>query len=170
MNKGLNGSHLNSLKNIHNSYVMDFCNIIWRDKAFEKNSKSKSIGFMIPDSFINKLMKQRYYRISVNGQDTEIQSPQDLNLKSNFNLFYSPPFTSIITDIIRDLEDEENVEIRLIGPLNEKSFTELIKSEDRWLDEYTYDSLRIKILNELYNKGYKGVNLLLFSSLRSLNK
>ncbi|GME72371.1 unnamed protein product [[Candida] boidinii] len=56
---------LSSLRNLHNSYVMDLCNIIWRNKSFDKNDSLTAKGFQLPNQFINSLFKQRYYKAIV---------------------------------------------------------------------------------------------------------
>ncbi|KAH3666112.1 hypothetical protein OGAPHI_004301 [Ogataea philodendri] len=167
INSDLSHTTLSMLKNLHNSYVMDLCNILWRDKAFDKNEKSTAKGFMLPTEFSTKLLKQRYH-----NYDSSMSQSEDYDfdaMKRDFNVFYAPAYASLITNIIRRLEDKAGTEVRLAGPLNETEFGRLINGTGRWFDpELEYDYLRLDILDELAVDGLGGLRSLLHSSLKSL--
>lgn len=46
---------LRSIKELHNSYIMDICNFLWRNKAYEINNISSGRFFGFPNSFVEKL-------------------------------------------------------------------------------------------------------------------
>ncbi|KAG7813309.1 hypothetical protein KL921_000855 [Ogataea angusta] len=168
INSDLTHMMFSMLKNLHNSYVMDLCNIVWRDKAFDKNEKSTAKGFMLPYALTTKMLKQRYhhYDSSIDdGEDYDFDS-----IKKDFDVFYAPAYSSLITDIISRLEDFNEVDIRLAGPLNESEFNRLIGNSEQWRKMYSdYDYLRLDILEELTNMGFDGLPSLLHSSLKSLS-
>ncbi|VEU19885.1 DEKNAAC100155 [Brettanomyces naardenensis] len=140
---------LRNIKEIHNSYVMDLCNIVWRDKAFEKTDKSKGKGFLLPDQFTGQLLK--------------VGSDANGFIKRGYNIFYAPAFASIITGIIRTTEDQHLSKRRLVGPLNEEEYSKLLPTE-------SYDQFRTVILDRLHDIGFAGLGNLLFSSLKSLSR
>lgn len=164
----MSSEQFSQLKEIHNSYVMDLCNIIWRDKAFDKNDRSTAKGFLLPDQFIAKLLKSRFYYFESN-RDTDSGL-----IKRSYDIFYAPAFASIITGIIRTIEDEQDVSTRLSGPLNRDEFDYLAESDSGWLNDRrlltSYDNLRITILDRLSSIGFVGLSDLLFSSLKSLSR
>ncbi|GMG27488.1 unnamed protein product [Ambrosiozyma monospora] len=165
VNESITRQQLTTLKAIHNASVMDFCNVIWRDRSFDKREIDK--GFFMPLDFVSKLVKQTYNHpemsISRRGSQSQSQSQSrgsfngvdnttrtgglgdqgedvgeddddddDLNhrLKKTFNLFHAPAFASLITSIIRNLEDSNpNNELRLVGPLDPVQFNRLTKSK-----------------------------------------
>ncbi|GME71515.1 unnamed protein product [Ambrosiozyma monospora] len=116
VNGTLTRQQATTLKAINNASVMDFCNVILRDRAFDKREIDK--GFFMPMDFISKLVKQTYNHPrgmsisrrgsqsggSCNGLDDEEEDEDDdLNhrLKKTFNIFHAPAFASMITSIIR---------------------------------------------------------------------
>ncbi|ESW97196.1 hypothetical protein KL918_000805 [Ogataea parapolymorpha] len=168
INSDLTHMMFSMLKNLHNSYVMDLCNIVWRDKAFDKNEKSTAKGFMLPYALTTKMLKQRYHHY-----DSSIDDKEDYDfdsIKKDFDVFYAPAYSSLITDIIHRLEDFNGIDTRLTGPLNESEFNRLISNSEQWRNTYTdYDYLRLDILHELTNMGFDGLPGLLHSSLKSLS-
>ncbi|KAG7800815.1 hypothetical protein KL929_000354 [Ogataea haglerorum] len=168
INSDLTHATFSMLKNLHNSYVMDLCNIVWRDKAFDKNEKSTAKGFMLPYALTTKMLKQRYHHYDSSFDDREDYDFD--SIKKDFDVFYAPAYSSLITDIIHRLEDHNGVDIRLAGPLNESEFNRLISNSEQWYDMYSdYDYLRLDILEKLADMGFDGLPGLLHSSLKSLS-
>lgn len=56
-NKG-NYQQLKAIKELHNSYVMDICNILWRDKGYDIKDISSGRFFGFPNEFVEKLPKK----------------------------------------------------------------------------------------------------------------
>ncbi|KAG7928814.1 hypothetical protein KL925_000995 [Ogataea polymorpha] len=168
INSDLTQVMFSMLKNLHNSYVMDLCNIIWRDKAFDRNEKSTAKGFMLPYALTTKMLKQRYHHY-----DSSIDDKEDYDfdsIKKDFDVFYAPAYSSLITDIIHRLENFNRIDTHLAGPLNESEFNRLISNSEQWHNTYTdYDYLRLDILHELTSMGFDGLPGLLQSSLKSLS-
>lgn len=145
-----------ALTNLHNSYVVDICNLTWRNKAFElgKNSQTAcGLSLAFTSSFANNFPLFDSHS----------------NFRSLFNLHHTPAFASITARILRQIEDNEpECDTRHEGPLTATSVVELLESEDsKWLTT-DYESLRVDILKELGKLGYVGLADLLFSHLKSL--
>jgi centromere protein I len=145
-----------ALTNIHNSYVVDICNLVWRNKAFDIGKNSRS-AFGLSQSFTNA------FATTVPIFD------KNSSFKSLFNLHHAPAFASLSANILRRLEDADpECETRHEGPLTASSVQDLIDDVDsKWL-KMGFEDIRVEILKELENQGYVGLSKLLFSHLKSL--
>ena len=168
INRELSVVNLQSLKNLHNSYVMDMCNIIWRNKSFDGGPKSTGKGFMMPREFVSRLLRLSSHTFISDSDISYVDSA-----KQTFNLFYSPAFSSLIYGIIHKRELEKSTGISLTTPLNQHTFDKLSHDENWIIQEYSadaYDKFRVFLLEQLSTLGFYGVPELLFSSLKSLSK
>ncbi|ODQ78969.1 hypothetical protein BABINDRAFT_162054, partial [Babjeviella inositovora NRRL Y-12698] len=153
--KSYNFENKQSFKQLHNSYVMDICNMLWRDKAYEGIPGTSNKGLFLPDRFASQISK--------------IPDERTIVFKRIGNIFHNPAFASVTAEIIREIEDEsETCQIRHAGPLTLESVSELLMHPVPWLD-ITYEDLRVEVLRRLGDKyGIDGVPELLFTSLKSL--
>ncbi|CDK25722.1 unnamed protein product [Kuraishia capsulata CBS 1993] len=162
---------LNALREIHYSYVMDYCNVIWRNKAFHRASQGQSAkGFLLGGEFTETLLKRRFHVHGDDFADDDDRIVDEAGERSEFNIFHSPPFANIITKIIRQKEDDSaSCEVRLAGPFTVKQFTRL-RDAGNWLgDEFPDETgFESAILKQLGDSGYEGIVSLLVSSLKSL--
>lgn len=154
---GGNSEKVLHFTNLHNSYVVDICNLIWRNKAFDIPRSSTTAFGMTPEftsSFTSML--------PIFDSHT--------TFKSLFNLHHSPAFASYSADIVRALEDKDTeCSTRHEGPLSLSSAQELIDDPDvKWLSISTAEDVRIEVLKELEKIGYVGVSDLLFNHMKSL--
>jgi hypothetical protein len=145
------------LTSLHNTYVVDICNIIWRNKAFDTSKSTKNTAFSLSYEFINSL------------QNSLSIFDQNLSFRTLFNIHSSPAFASYSLKILKGIEERESgITVRLEGPLTQSSVQNLTDDPDtKWLNT-TYENIRVDILKELGAMGYNGVSDLLFSHLRSL--
>lgn len=168
INRELSVVNLQSLKNLHNSYVMDMCNIIWRNKSFDGGAKSTGKGFMMSREFVSRLLRLSSHTFISDSDISYVESA-----KQTFNLFYSPAFSSLIHGIIHKRELEKSTGINLTTPLNQHTFDKLCRDGNWIIQEYgadAYDKFRVFLLEQLSTLGFYGVSELLFSSLKSLSK
>lgn len=150
-------------KNLHNSYVMDVCNLLWRNKAFESDLNSTAKAFYFYPEYTNNLLKIGHFSRGDEDQESTVFQNRDL-----FTLFNMPCFVSAATECIRKVEGDCSE--KLIGPLNESKFYKLLQTGE-WVnpESFTeYDDLRVDVLRKMANQGYSGVADLLLHSLKSL--
>lgn len=168
VNSKLSVESLQNLKSLHNSYVMDTCNIIWRNKSFDGGSNATGKGFMMPREFISRLLRLSSYHFTSNN-DISFEE----GTKQAFNLFYSPAFCSLLYGIIHKMEVEQHTDINIDTVLSKSTF-QLLCKKGNWLvrqsDSVEYDKFRALLLDQLSALGLNGVPELLFSSLKSLSR
>lgn len=152
----LPSAEVTTLTNLHNSYVVDICNLIWRNRAFELG-KLSTTSFGLTQPFTHA------FSATVPIFD------KNSNFKSLFNLHHTPAFASLTANILRELEDKDpNCVTRHEGPLTPTSVMELLENVDvEWLP-MDYEDVRVEVLRGLGKVGYTGLSDLLFSHLKSL--
>lgn len=146
-----------TLTALHNSYVVDFCNTVWRNKAFDISKKNDGTSYGLNFDFINSLIT----KVPIFDRNS--------SFPILFNINHSPAFASRSAIIVRSIEDgDEDCSTRHAGPLTPTSVKELLQDpETKWLNT-DYENLRIEILKEFDKVGYVGLADLLFSHLKSL--
>ncbi|CCH44797.1 Centromere protein I [Wickerhamomyces ciferrii] len=144
---------------VHNSYVVDLCNALWRNRAFHvSNKKEGETSFGLGSDFINSLS------VKVPIFDRNSTFP------SLFNISHSPAFASKSAKLLRILEDEDpECTFRHAGPLTNGSIVELQNDpESKWL-KTNYEDTKLQILRKMDREQcYRGLADLLFSHLKSL--
>jgi len=155
--RSVSSDHTIKLTALHNSYVVDICNSIWRNKAFDVSKKADGTSFGLTFEFINSLMT----KVPIFDRNSTFSSLLNIN--------HSPAFAFKSAKEVRALEDKTpDCSTRHAGPLTEASVRELIQDPDaKWL-EISYEGTRIEILKALDKAGYVGLADLLFSHLKSL--
>lgn len=145
-----------ALTNLHNSYVVDVCNLIWRNKAFDIGKNSTS-AFGLTSSFSQSL-----------GATLPIFDRHS-SFKSLFSVHHTPAFASLSANIVRKLEDQTPAcETRHEGPITASSVEEILEDAgSQWL-KLDFEGVRVEVLKELDRMGYTGLSDLLFSHLKSL--
>lgn len=157
-----NVEKLNGYKNLHNSYVMEICNLLWRDKLFEYRSNSSSKAMLLPESFVTKL------------QNMSMHIEDDLQVehyfRKSFNVFLGPLFESTVIELLKKLEIVEGCEVHYTDIIDEVNFNSFIKGLEgrKWLQVKNFEEFKIVLLRELDRTEFNGVSGLLFGSLKSL--
>lgn len=142
-------------KKIHNSMVIDTVNFVWRDKAFYHDQNSFSRGMYLDTEVIDKLPTINTFNYSNLVQ---------LNIVGN--LFHNPIWSTIALNIVRELEDKFDANVRHPGPLTEESVSQILLDPDtRWLSHY--EDTKLQVLDEIHSK-FPGIRLLLESTLKSI--
>lgn len=139
-------------KTLQNTYIMDLVNLLWRDKALYYDG-SVNRALMFHPKFIENLDKLNTFNF-------------DIKLNLIGNLFINPTWCFITSQVIWKIEDDNDVKERHDGPISRRSLEALIPTE-KWL-KLSYEDLKLRLLNELDNLGFRGLSDLLFSSLRTL--
>lgn len=143
-------SYQRSYVNMYNGFLMDFCNCLWRSRAFSY-TEDNSNGCMVPQSVIETLTE---YISSVD---------KSFSLGAILGLSHSPTLCYQSIEMVRDLEDlamsqGKSIRTRHGGPVTQASLTRLASSggiDINWQD------YRIGVLRGLTDKGLPGVAELL---------
>lgn len=87
-----NYSHLKAIKELHNSYVMDICNFLWRNRAYQVRDISSGRFFGFPSVFVDKLEPKSmdlahlpttrgiFVRSARDSENTENNVPDDMRM------------------------------------------------------------------------------------------
>ncbi|KAH3681524.1 hypothetical protein WICPIJ_007505 [Wickerhamomyces pijperi] len=148
------------LISLHNSYVVDMINVIWRDKAFGLNKSAfhPDVVFGVhPD-----LVAELNIKIPL--------SNLSLNIMSIFSIIHSPAFSLLSAKAVKSLEEANSGCVSCIdGPLTHKSFADInSESNGQWLD-LPYDDIKLHILESLDQFGLTGIKSFLFTHVKSLS-
>jgi centromere protein I len=145
--------------NLFNGFLMDICNCVWRQRAFNK-ADVNALGCLLPPPLLPILTTY------VAKLDTGLALP------SLFSLSYSPVLCNLSIAYVRELEDKEAVEgtttpiqIRHAGPVTSKSISQL--GRDGGL-KLTWPNYRLGVLRYLEGKGVMGVGELMYNTLKHL--
>ncbi|KAI9837149.1 MAG: hypothetical protein M1838_004894 [Thelocarpon superellum] len=135
-----------------NGYLLDVCNCIWRNRAFNRDDLG-AMGCLVPDASLPRL------RAYVDGLGYV--------LPTILGLSYSPIFCALSITCFRELEDAaaDDISIRHAGPLTQHSLARL--KEDDGLDVRWADYRRA-VLRWLEARGVRGVSNLLYITMKDL--
>ncbi|VUC21532.1 unnamed protein product [Clonostachys rosea] len=150
-------SYRRAYVNRYNGFLMDFCNCLWRSRAFS-DSDTNAVGCLIPRPVVAVLTD---YVPTVDSSSS---------LAPLFGLSYSPVLCYQSIESVRDLEDNEMaqgkpISTRHAGPVTQASLARLTSSGGM---ELSWQEYRIKVLHGLTDKGFPGVAELLKSTMTVL--
>lgn len=150
-------SYKRAYVNRYNGFLMDFCNCLWRSRAFS-DSDTNAVGCLIPRPVVVVLTE---YVPMVDSSSS---------LGPLFGLSYSPVLCYQSIESVRDLEDNEMalgkpITTRHAGPVTQASLARLASSGGM---ELSWQEYRIKVLHGLTDKGFPGVAELLKSTMTVL--
>lgn len=164
--KALQGSHGIDIRtydrsyvNLYNSYIMDFCNCLWRARALS-DSDTNSQGCTVPRPTVDALTA---YVATVD---------KSFELGSLFSLSYSPVLCFQSIKKLRELEDAEiekggDISTRHAGPVTQSSLTRLATAGGLRLSWQDY---RISVLEALSASELVGVAELLKNTMTVLKR
>ncbi|TWU73851.1 hypothetical protein ED733_005491 [Metarhizium rileyi] len=148
-----------SYVNLFNGYIMDICNLFWRNRAFN-GTDTNAQACTLSATTINALAA---YATSVD---------RALALNSFFSLSHSPLLCYQSIERLRDLEDDamehsRDIAVRHGGPVTQSSLTRLANAGGIRL---TWQDYRIEVLRNLADSGFPGVAELLKNAMTVLKK
>ncbi|KAI9786901.1 MAG: hypothetical protein M1839_005132 [Geoglossum umbratile] len=141
--------------NHFNGFLMDICNCLWRNRAFNKED-TNALGCLLPDSILPALR--------------EAATARGYILPTLFSLSHSEALCALSITCFRELEDhaaEANTAIRVrhAGPVTQRSLTLL--GNDGGL-KISWGDYRLEVLKWLEEKGLVGIGELMYNTLRQL--
>lgn len=145
-----------------NSYILDLTNYLWRNKI----DSSKKL-FNIPTEFIKTIADNTFFPNITNTNE---------KLKTIFSFIGIPALSFLAYTMLREIENEEALEIHYRTVLNERNFTKFMKDLKRRNTLYindvkTFDDLKIELAKKMYKiKPYQGIITFLFTYMKFLKK
>ncbi|CAG8558099.1 10282_t:CDS:10, partial [Acaulospora morrowiae] len=134
--------------NYFNSYVMDICNCLWRNRPFNKTDKNAK-GFQFDDDVIDQMQKMC-------GED----------YSNFFSLTHLPSLAMMSKNCIQALEDSTPYVLkRLSKPVTHAS---LRQGRSAGGIDISYNNFRVHFLDELLGRGYIGLYTFLCQSITQL--
>ncbi|KAL2152515.1 hypothetical protein VTH82DRAFT_5699 [Thermothelomyces myriococcoides] len=140
--------------NVFNGFLMDFCNCLWRGRAFSTTDVNAQ-GCRIPPSVQATL--EAYIRAA----------DPDLSLATAFGLSHSPLLCLQSLSYIRQLEEDEmeDLHARHAGPVTQVSLGRLANRGGLALSWQEY---RSGVLEYLEAKGFGGISDLMYNTMKNL--
>jgi centromere protein I len=141
--------------NHFNGFLMDICNCLWRNRAFNKED-TNALGCLLPDSVLPALR--------------EAATARGYSLPTLFSLSHSEALCALSIACFREFEDraaEANTAIRVrhAGPVTQRSLT--ILGNDGGL-KVSWGDYRLEVLKWLEEKGLTGIGELMYNTLKQL--
>ncbi|KAI9756969.1 MAG: hypothetical protein M4579_003627 [Chaenotheca gracillima] len=130
--KGLSQQYPRPYINAFNGHMMDLCNLLWRDRAFNTTDTSAH-GCLTPQFLVKEL--------------TSYVQQQGYQLGSLFNLSHAPAFIEISADCLKEMLGSEQVKDALsLGPASAMTLNTLAENSGGAVDisftEYRKEMLR----------------------------
>ncbi|KZF21343.1 Mis6 domain protein [Xylona heveae TC161] len=143
--------------NHFNGYLMDICNCLWRNRAFNQDDPN-ALGCLMPTSALPVL---RRYADTVG-----------LALPVIFGLSHSSTLCRLSIASFREMEDhaseeQDGLTVRHAGPVTQRTLTTL--SEDGGL-RTTWTEYRLEVLKWLDERGVTGITRLMSNTMKHLMK
>ncbi|KAF9931628.1 hypothetical protein FBU30_009804 [Linnemannia zychae] len=135
-----------------NSFVMDICNFLWRNRAFNKADKN-SKGFQMDQETI--------------AYAKQVCVDSGLNMNNMLSITHSTAFSGYSARFLKSLEEQDNVplEKRLKAPASAKALKDMSANGGLNL---TFDEYRIQYLDHLEKLGCEGISQFLFDCITNL--
>lgn len=137
------------------SYVLDICNSVWLNKAFDDFKTGRNVihpnRFTLENELILVLR--------------DAASKVGFNLNTLLSLSYSIMFCRLAALHLRDLENEAEVQERLTMPPSYATL-KTIGAEGGLVMGFKH--FRVSLLDILQSRGYHGLHALLYGSMRKL--
>lgn len=159
-----------------NGYVIDMCNLLWRNRALNLDDPN-ALGCLIPPA---TLQTMKAFLEDINKINSEHSSGDDnmneakyvYHLPSLFSLSYNFAFSGISAACVRELEKEaemngETVTLRLRVPVTQKVLATLARDGGVKVNWQEY---RLKMLDWLDERGAGGIGDLMRSTMKALRK
>ena len=145
--------------NRFNGFLMDICNLLWRNRAFNVSDQNA----------LGCLMSQEAVIPELQSHSASFQPPQ--TLQQLFSLSINPVTCALAIVVFRELEDkaeatdERSIRLRHGGPVSQRSLMTLAADgglEIGWAD------YRLEVLNWLGQRGVDGLGELMFCTMKHL--
>lgn len=157
-----------SLVGQFNGYVMDICNLVWRNRALNAEDPN-ALGCLVPASTIKALSE--YIRdMNEISRERKRDSSFQYILSSIFSLSHHAALCNMSAACFADIEEERNVgedQARLSRPVTQKALSALEKDGGV---KISWQEYRVRMLDWLDATGSGGTADLMRSTMKALRK
>ncbi|KAG0287595.1 hypothetical protein BGZ96_008489 [Linnemannia gamsii] len=135
-----------------NSFVMDICNFLWRNRAFNKVDKNAK-GFQMDQETI--------------AHTKQVCVDSGLSMNNMLSITHSTAFSGYSARFLKSLEEQSNIPVdkRLKAPASAKALKDMSANGGLNL---TFDEYRIQYLDHLEGRGFEGISQFLFDCITNL--
>ncbi|KAJ5570201.1 Centromere protein Cenp-I [Penicillium hispanicum] len=151
-----------------NGYVMDMCNLLWRNRALNTDDPN-ALGCLIPTPSATALTS--YIRnLNEAARHYDRESSFHLSLPFMFSLSYHAAFCNLSAACVADIEKDQQVpdhRPKLRKPVTQKALQALEKEGGA---KITWQDYRINMLDWLDAIGSRGTGDLMRSTMKALRK
>ncbi|KAJ5484925.1 hypothetical protein N7539_004913 [Penicillium diatomitis] len=156
------------LVNQFNGFVMDMCNLIWRNRALNTEDPNAQ-GCLVPAKSVNAFTT--YVRnVNEAARHYDRDSAFHLTLASLFSLSNHAAFANLSAACFADVEEMQNItgdRPRLQKPVTQKALQALEKEQGA---KFTWQEYRVHMLEWLDAVGSRGTSDLMRSTMKALRK
>ncbi|CAO3570743.1 unnamed protein product [Mortierella alpina] len=137
---------------LFNSFVMDICNFLWRNRAFNKSDKNAR-GFLMDQQAIAHTRQ-----VCVDG---------GLSMNNMLSITHSLALSGYSARFLRSLEERNGIPVakRLKAPASTPALKDMVSKGGL---NMTFDEYRIQYLDHLEAKGFEGISQFLFDCITNL--
>ncbi|KAF9282788.1 hypothetical protein BGZ68_005746 [Mortierella alpina] len=137
---------------LFNSFVMDICNFLWRNRAFNKSDKNAR-GFLMDQQAI--------------GHTRQVCVDGGLSMNNMLSITHSLALSGYSARFLRSLEERNGIplEKRLKAPASTPALKDMVSKGGL---NMTFDEYRIQYLDHLEAKGFEGISQFLFDCITNL--
>ncbi|CAI7573931.1 unnamed protein product [Penicillium palitans] len=151
-----------------NGYVMDMCNVLWRNRALNTEDPN-ALGCLVPAPTTTALTS--YIKdLSEAARHYDRESAFHINLTSIFSLSHHAAFCNLSAACFADLEEDQQVadhRPKLRKPVTQKVLQALDKDGGA---KITWQEYRVHMLDWLDAIGCRGTGILMRSTMKALRK
>ncbi|KAJ5147878.1 Centromere protein Cenp-I [Penicillium atrosanguineum] len=151
-----------------NGYVMDMCNLIWRNRALNADDPN-ALGCLIPQASVAAFTE--YIRnVNEANKHYDRESAFNSNLPSTFSLSHHAAFCNLSAACFADLEENQRIPKhapKLRKPVTQKALQALEKDGGATI---TWQEYRVHMLEWLEAIGSRGTSNLMRSTMKALRK
>ncbi|KAF9583775.1 hypothetical protein BGW38_008575 [Lunasporangiospora selenospora] len=135
-----------------NSLVMDICNFIWRNRAFNKTDKNAR-GFLVDSNTV--------------GHVRQVCADGGLAVNNMLSLTHSAAFAGFSARFLSTLEDQYNIpaEKRLRAPASNPALKDMMANGGL---NIAFEDYRVQYLDYLEQEGFEGVCRFLYDCITNL--
>lgn len=151
-----------------NGYVMDMCNVLWRNRALNTEDPN-ALGCLVPTSTTTALTNY-VKEVSEAAKHYDRESAFHVSLASIFSLSHHAAFCNLSAACFSDLEEEQQIaddRPRLRKPATQKALLALEKDGGA---KITWQEYRVYMLDWLDEIGCRGTGILMRSTMKALRK
>lgn len=157
-----------NLVNRFNGYVMDICNLVWRNRALNAEDPN-ALGCLIPETSVTALTNH-VRNVNEAARHYDRESAFHVTLSSVFSLSHHAAFCNLSAACFAELEEEQQItdnQLRLRKPVTQKALQALEKDGGA---KYTWQKYRVHMLDWLDEVGSRGTGNLMRSTMKALRQ